>query len=141
VKTTGGKGLHVVAPLVPRADWDECLRFTRDFAQALERAMPQAFTTSVVKRARSGKILLDYLRNGRGNSSVAAYSVRARPGAPVSAPLAWAELERAGRPSFDVRTMLARLKASRADPWRGYFATRQWLPGMKPAARGRRRQA
>jgi bifunctional non-homologous end joining protein LigD len=128
VKTTGGKGLHVVAPLVPRAGWDECLRFTRDFAQALERAMPQAFTTSVVKRTRSGKILLDYLRNGRGNSSVAAYSVRARPGAPVSVPIAWAELEPEAPPRFDVRSIRARLATQRRDPWRDYFRTRQELP-------------
>jgi bifunctional non-homologous end joining protein LigD len=128
VKTTGGKGLHVVAPLVPRADWDECLSFARSFVQQLERAAPRAFTTTVSKAARPGKILLDYLRNARANSSVAAFSVRARPGAPVSAPLAWPELESARQPQFDVRTILARLSQQRVDPWRDYFRARQELP-------------
>jgi bifunctional non-homologous end joining protein LigD len=132
VKTTGGKGLHVVAPLVPRADWDACLTFARDFGRELEKAEPRAFSASVAKAARAGKIFVDYLRNGRGNSSVAAYSVRARQGAPVSAPLTWEELEGRRRPVFDVRTMLTRLRAQAVDPWRDYFETRQWLPGARP---------
>jgi hypothetical protein len=72
VKTTGGKGLHVVVPLVPDADWDETFAFTRAFARLLVREEPKRFIDSVPKHARPGKILVDYLRNNRGNTSVAA---------------------------------------------------------------------
>src|SRR4051812_18029339 len=92
VKTTGGRGLHVVIPVVPAADWSECLAFARAFALALVRRQPAQFTERFAKSGRDDKILVDYLRNNRTNTSVAAYSTRARPDATVSTPLAWSEL-------------------------------------------------
>ena len=128
VKTTGGRGLHVVVPIAPRADWSECLEFARAFALALVRRQPDLFTEQFAKVGRSDKILVDYLRNNRTNTSVAAYSTRAKPDAPVSTPLSWTELSPAKPPGgFTMTTVLRRLAARRADPWRGYAATRQRL--------------
>jgi bifunctional non-homologous end joining protein LigD len=127
VKTTGGKGLHIVVPLVPRASWDDCLSFTRAFARGLERARPELFTASMGKALRRNKIFVDYLRNNRGNSSVAAFSVRARDGAPVSVPLSWDELG-SPLPPLTVRTVPDRLAGLARDPWSGYDEIRQHLP-------------
>ena len=127
-KTTGGRGLHVVVPLVSRADWSECLLFSRRLCEAIERAEPEVYTTEYAKVGRRTKILLDYLRNNRTNTSVAAYSTRARTGAPVSLPIGWNEL----RPgldtlSFTIKTVPQRLRRMRKDPWAGYWTCRQWL--------------
>ena len=98
--------------------------FARGIAADLARRLPDAFTVNSAKAARSGKIYLDYLRNGRGATAVAAYSVRGRPGAPVSVPLSWAEL--GGSPlDLTVRTVPERLAGLRTDPWRGLPASRQ----------------
>ena len=131
-KTTGGRGLHVVVPLVPQADWSECLVFTRGICEALQRADPDTFTTQFAKAGRARKILLDYLRNNRTNTSIAAYSTRARAGATVSVPLTWGEL----RPSLDplrftIRTVPQRLERLAADPWRNYWTCRQKLTAQR----------
>jgi bifunctional non-homologous end joining protein LigD len=129
VKTTGGRGLHVVVPIAPRADWAECLAFARAFALALVRQRPDTFTERFAKAGRSDKILLDYLRNNRTNTSIAAYSPRARPHGPVSVPLTWAELSRLATPDrFTIATVPARLAHARVDPWKAYRSTRQRLP-------------
>ena len=129
VKTTGGRGLHVVVPIVPRADWAECLAFARAFALALVRRRPETFTERFARAGRSGKILVDYLRNNRTNTSIAAYSTRARPGAPVSVPIAWSELSRLASPDrFTIATVPARVARMRIDPWKTYDSTRQRLP-------------
>src|SRR5687768_17048572 len=94
VKTTGGKGLHVVVPIARTLDWSECLAFSRLVSELLARTDPTAYTTSFPKKGRERKILIDYLRNNRTNTSVCAFSPRARPGAAVSMPLAWRELDR-----------------------------------------------
>src|SRR4051794_18980265 len=126
VKTTGGRGLHVVVPIAPRADWSECLEFARAFALALVRRQPELFTEQFAKVGRSDKILVDYLRNNRTNTSVAAYSTRAKPDAPVSTPLSWTELSAAKPPAgFTMATVLRRLSTRRADPWKGYAGARQ----------------
>jgi bifunctional non-homologous end joining protein LigD len=126
VKTTGGKGLHVVAPLSRRQGWPEFKRFARAVSADLARRLPAVFTINPVRAARRGKIYLDYLRNGRGATAVAAYSARARPGAPVSVPLEWRELGPRLRPAaLTVRTVPARLARLRADPWTGLPAVRQ----------------
>ena len=91
-RTTGGKGLHVVAPLVPGADWDSVRAWSRSFAEDMEREFPDRFVASVPKARRKGKILLDWLRNGLGSTAVASFSPRARPGAMVATPLAWREV-------------------------------------------------
>jgi bifunctional non-homologous end joining protein LigD len=129
VKTTGGRGLHVVVPLVPDADWAECLAFARAFALALVRQRPALFTERFAKAGRDDKILLDYLRNNRTNTSIAAYSTRARPHGPVSVPITWTELSRLRTPDrFTVATVPARLSRLRTDPWKAYSSTRQRLP-------------
>jgi bifunctional non-homologous end joining protein LigD len=128
VKTTGGRGLHLVIPLTPRAHWTECLAFAHMLAQALARRHPETFTTQFAKRGRHDKILVDYLRNNRTNTSVAAFSTRARPEAPVSLPMAWTELT-PGRPPdrWTIRTVPLRLARLRTDPWKAYWSTRQTI--------------
>lgn len=126
VKTTGGAGLHVVAPLDPVRDWASCLDFARRVAESIERSDPRAFTTAFAKRGRERKILIDYLRNNRTNTSVAAFSTRARAGAPISMPLSWSAIGR-GRPDFTVANAARRLARRRADPWADYWTCRQRL--------------
>ena len=123
VKTTGGRGLHVVVPIVPHRQWDECLDFARAVASALAASDPSLFTITFAKRGRESKILIDYLRNNRTNTSVCAYSARAREGATVSMPLTWEQLTAKLKPErFTVETVPRR---SGADPWRGYWTARQ----------------
>jgi len=129
VKTTGGRGIHVVVPLTPHADWTECLEFARAFAQALVRRQPALFTERFAKAGRDDKILVDYLRNNRTNTSIAAFSSRARPEAPVSVPLAWGELSDAKTPErFTIASVPGRLTRLRRDPWREYWTARQRIP-------------
>ncbi len=128
VKTTGGRGLHVVAPLQPHADWSACLAFTRALAETIERAAPDEYTTDFAKAGRARKILIDYLRNNRTNTSVAAFSTRARAHAPVSVTLAWSELTASLDPaSFTAVTVPKRLGRLRKDPWAEYWTARQKL--------------
>jgi bifunctional non-homologous end joining protein LigD len=126
VKTTGGKGLHVVVPIQRRIDWDAAKSFCRGVAERLSRGEPKRYITSMSKSRRRGRIFVDYLRNTRGATSVCAYSTRARAGAPVSAPLTWDELSPEIRPDqFDVRTMPERLSSLKHDPWQEFFEVRQ----------------
>ncbi|WP_143827895.1 DNA ligase D [Anaeromyxobacter sp. Fw109-5] len=128
VKTTGGAGLHVVAPLVPERPWSECLAFARGLATTLARHDPSRFTVAYAKAGRERKILLDYLRNNRTNTSIAAFSTRARPAATVAVPLAWDELSpRAPPDRHTLRTVPRRLARLRADPWAGYDRARRSL--------------
>jgi bifunctional non-homologous end joining protein LigD len=126
VKTTGGKGLHVVAPIAP-TDGAACLAFARAVAEELVAGDPRRFTTRVPKPGREARILIDTLRNGRASTAVAAFSLRARPGAPVSIPLDWAELTPRLDPArFTIRTAAAR--ARQPDPWTEAWKARQELP-------------
>lgn len=128
VKTTGGKGLHVVAPLEPALSWEQTFDVSRAIAAALEREVPKAFTTVMSKSERHGKIFLDFLRNNRGSTAVAPYSTRARAGATVAVPLHWDELEKKLDPAaFTMATVPKRLAKLKADPWAaaGYFKLRQ----------------
>ncbi|MGH8741576.1 MAG: DNA ligase D, partial [Burkholderiales bacterium] len=124
LKTTGGKGLHIVAPLEPKLGWGEVKEFTRRIAGMLAEARPDLFTASMSKQRRKGRIFVDYLRNAETASAIAAFSPRARPNAGVSLPLAWEELDAKTdlRARFDVRSVLERL---REDPWADYWTTRQ----------------
>jgi bifunctional non-homologous end joining protein LigD len=118
VKTTGGKGLHVVVPLLPKLGWDEVKAFTKWVADRFVAQSPERFTANQAKRARRGRIYIDYLRNSRGATAIGAYSPRARPGAPVSTPLFWEEVEKEARPEgFTVATVPQRLAALDTDPW------------------------
>ena len=128
VKTTGGRGLHIVVPLTPHADWSQCLEFSRALSERFERADPDLYTTAFAKAGRERKILIDYLRNNRTNTSIAAFSTRARKGAPVSVPLTWEELRDSLNPQgFTVATVPARLARLKSDPWLGYWKCRQKL--------------
>jgi bifunctional non-homologous end joining protein LigD len=126
LKTTGGKGLHVVAPIQPQLGWDEVKEFTRLIAATLARARPELFVDKMAKDRRGGKIYVDYLRNSETASAVAAFSARARPGALVSTPLAWDELGKTDlRGKFDLKAVARRLRGLEDDPWRGYRTTQQ----------------
>lgn len=121
VKTSGGKGLHVVAPLKPKAGWPAVKTFCRDLARSMAADRPDLYVATVNRSKRKGRILIDYLRNQRGATAVAAYSTRARPGAQVSAPITWDDLESGAKPAdFTFLSMPARLKSLRQDPWEGF---------------------
>lgn len=129
VKTTGGKGLHVVVPIVPAAGWDEAKAFCKDMAEAMAADSPTAYTANMAKARRKGRIFVDYLRNGRAATFVAPYSTRARPGAPVAVPITWAELESGLRSDhFTVETLFRRLASLPADPWAGFAEAAAPLP-------------
>jgi bifunctional non-homologous end joining protein LigD len=126
LKSTGGKGLHVVAPLTPKFGWKEIKAFAKAVADGLVAARPDRYTANPLKRTRKDKIFVDYLRNQRGGSAIANFSTRARAGAPVAAPLAWDELKGLKvAAAYDVKTMPLRLKRLKRDPWEGFFTTRQ----------------
>jgi bifunctional non-homologous end joining protein LigD len=124
VKTTGGRGLHVVVPIEPERVVAECLEFARHVSEAIARLDTASYTTTFAKLGRERKILLDYLRNNRTNTSVCAFSPRARPGAPVSMPLDWRELS-ASPDRWTLLTVPRRLHRLRADPWAAYWTSSQ----------------
>ena len=128
LKTTGGKGLHVVVPLQPDAVWDQAKEFSRQVALTLVGEHPKLYTAKLSKSARSGKVFIDYLRNGRGATAVAPYSTRAKPGAPVAMPIDWKELGPKLRPDRYNVTNLAR-HLTEADPWSRYAQVRQSISG------------
>lgn len=128
-KTTGGKGLHVVIPVAPEADWETAKAFTQRLAAQMAKEAPQRFVAKMTKSIRGGRVFIDYLRNGRGATAVAAYSPRARPGAPVSTPLSWEELGGGISPAhFAVANMRRRLLSLDSDPWAGIAKLKQRLP-------------
>ncbi len=127
LKTTGGKGLHVVIPIRPEPEWPVVKQFAHAFALAMEKRDPATYLTKMTKSARAGRIYIDYLRNERGATAVAAYSPRARRGAAVSLPLPWSDLKLAQHPIFrvvDYEQWKARL---RRDPWKELTQTDQRL--------------
>jgi bifunctional non-homologous end joining protein LigD len=126
VKTTGGKGLHVVLPLRRDVAWEELKSFAHAVALIVAENAPEHFTANPLKRERKGRIFVDYLRNGRGATAVAPYSVRARPGAPVAMPIRWDELNRHFKPDrYDLLTVPRLLQARRSDPWAEIGKVRQ----------------
>jgi bifunctional non-homologous end joining protein LigD len=135
VKTTGGKGLHVVVPLRPETGWDALRALGEGIGAELARRAPDRYTVNPLKSARRGRIFVDYLRNVRGATAVAAYSPRARRGAPVSTPLAWSELSGRTRPeTFTVETVPRRLATLGRDPWAGFFTTDQAITSRMASA-------
>ena len=118
LKTTGGKGLHLVVPIRRRNEWPEVKAFTRHVATALEQHFPKRFTTNPSKRARQGRILIDVLRNTRGATAVAAYSTRANANATASVPVSWEELPFIrSSDSMGLQAVLERLAEAEQDPW------------------------
>jgi len=142
IKTTGGKGVHVIAPLEPVATWDEVKPWTRTIAEAMVADSPDRYVSKMSKKLRAGHIFVDYLRNGRGATAVAAYSTRSRPGAPVSTPLSWDELGPDVRGAhFRVDNLQARLAHLKADPWSGFFKIKQRMPISQSRKTNRARRA
>jgi bifunctional non-homologous end joining protein LigD len=137
VKTTGGRGLHVVVPLAP-IDWARGLAFSRVVAEFIAAENPRRYTTALAKSGREDKILIDYLRNNRAHTAVATYSTRARPGAPVSVPIAWDELgPKLWSDRYTVVNLPRRLAAQREDPWPRFFSLRQRIdPALLGATPG-----
>jgi bifunctional non-homologous end joining protein LigD len=114
--------------LNPGCDWALTKRFAKGFAEALSQSEPQRFLATASKSLRNKRIFVDYLRNGRGATAVASYSLRARPGAPVALPIAWNELAKLKRAdSFTMKTVPAKLKRRRKDPWEGIENVKQNL--------------
>ncbi len=131
-RVTGGKGVHVVAPLAPRATWDVAKGFTHELALALTRTAPDDFIDVMTKAKRRGKIFVDYLRNGRGATAVASYSLRNKAAATVAMPVSWDELRKLpGADAFDLRTALKHLARRKRDPWEGIDDLRQALPRIR----------
>jgi bifunctional non-homologous end joining protein LigD len=122
VRTTGGKGAHVVVPIARRTSWEDLKSFARAIADALVREQPERYIAQSSKQKRAGRIFIDYLRNDRGATAVASFSTRARPGATVATPLAWDELSASLRPQqFTTVTVPERLRKLHDDPWQGFF--------------------
>ena len=126
VRTTGGKGLHIVAPITRTVSWQQLKAFARALSNALESDAPKRFIAKASKSARAGKIYVDYLRNEQGATAIASYSTRARAGATVATPLRWNEIRADLDPkSFNVGSIPGRLTRQKGDPWEGFFELRQ----------------
>jgi bifunctional non-homologous end joining protein LigD len=128
LRTTGGKGLHVVIPLNPGCPWQQVKDFSHAIASTMATAYPDEFVDTASKAKRTGKIFVDYLRNSRGATAIASYSLRARKGAPVATPLRWEELAKIDRgDAFNIHTLPKRLARLRKDPWEGIDTIEQSL--------------
>ena len=130
LKTTGGKGLHVVVPIERRFGWPAIKAFTKAVAESMAHDDPTRFLANMSKAARKGRIFVDYLRNDLTSTAVSVFAVRARPGAGVSTPLFWSELKPSLKPSaFNLHTVSQRLQKQKTDPWAEYFEVKQ---GIRP---------
>ena len=135
VKTSGGKGLHVIVPLARRATWEALKLYSRKLAMEVARQDPERYIATMSKEKRKGKILIDYLRNGFGSTCITAYGTRARSGAPVSTPVRWDELSSLPGPeAYTLNSLPRRLATLREDPWKGFFDLRQSLPSSATAS-------
>lgn len=129
---TGGKGVHVIAPLTPRAEWPEVKEFARGLAQAVGQSDPEHFTAALSKAQRKGRIFVDYLRNQRGATAIMPYSARARPGASVAAPISWKEMKAIDMPShFHVTDAAKLVKRAGSKALSGWGRADQRLPNLK----------
>ncbi len=136
LKTTGGKGLHVVVPLNAKYDWATVKQFAHTFALSIEKRRPELYLSKMSKAARKGRIFIDYLRNQRGATAIAPYSPRARDGATVALPLSWSDLERPERPIFRVARFDEWKHRLTRDPWKHFLETRRVLgPTLLKAAK------
>jgi bifunctional non-homologous end joining protein LigD len=139
-KTSGGKGFHVVVPLTRRQGWDEVKAFSQAVARHMARVVPQRFSAVSGPKNRVGKIFVDYLRNSRGASTVAPFSVRARSGMAVSMPVSWDEVKTVTRgDEWTMQKALARQRTLGADAWDGYWRTRQGITAAMRRAVGMKR--
>lgn len=128
LQASGGKGLHLVVPVKPKWGWDDMKAFTQGISEAHAADDPKNLTTNMSKAKRRGKVFIDYLRNGRGNTSIARYSTRARENATVATPMRWDELTPGATANrYTVNNLRRRLSALKADPWEGYEDTRNTI--------------
>lgn len=128
VKTTGGKGLHIVVPIKPEYHWAAVKKFAHGFVQTLEKLQPKVYVSTMSKAKRKGKIFVDYLRNQRAATAICAYSSRARMHAPVATPLAWEELSTQKEDnSYTIKTIRKRLYHLKEDPWNDFWQIKQSL--------------
>jgi bifunctional non-homologous end joining protein LigD len=134
VKTTGGKGLHVVVPLRPEAYWDTVKGFTQAIAQALEARDPERYVATMSKAKRKNRIFVDYLRNGQGATAIVPYSPRTRPGMTVAMPVQWRDLRRVDPREFTVGSVPQYLARRRSDPWKDFLSSPQRLPDLDAGA-------
>ena len=125
LKTSGGKGYHVVVPLKPSADWERFRDFAKQVAEVMENKWPERYTSNVRKANRKGKIFIDWIRNARGATSIAPYSLRAREGAKVSMPISWDELYTVAPNGIGMEDALLRIEGN--DPWEDFFKNNQML--------------
>nr|WP_230400053.1 DNA ligase D [Novisyntrophococcus fermenticellae] len=125
LKTSGGKGYHVVVPFQPGADWETFYGFAKQVAIVMEQKWPDRYTSNVRKAKRKNRIFIDWIRNGRGATSVAPYSIRAREGAKVSMPIQWGELDNIAPDGIDMNEALRRITGE--DPWKDFFQNNQML--------------
>lgn len=129
VRLSGGKGVHVVVPIAPGPSWDEVRAFADGLADTMAAKAPDRYVATMSKAKRPGRIFIDWLRNARGATSVASWSLRARKGAPVAVPIRWDDLGRvAGPAAFDLEAARRRAARLRKDPWEGFDALAQALP-------------
>jgi bifunctional non-homologous end joining protein LigD len=136
-RTTGGKGLHVVAPLGRRNTWDELKAFAKAVADAIVRDDPKHYIATMSKTKRRGRIFVDYLRNQRGATAIASYSTRSRPGATVATPLAWSEVTaRLDPKKLTVKSLPGRLAKRNSDPWAKFFSLKQSITTKMSTASG-----
>src|SRR5690606_5066213 len=128
-RLSGGKGIHVCVPIRPGPSWDAAKDFSEAVARGLAEEFPGRYVATASKQARRGRIFIDWLRNGRGATSVASWVLRARPGAPVAMPLRWDELGRTrSGGDYDLAKARRRAASLRSDPWQGFAGSRQRLP-------------
>jgi bifunctional non-homologous end joining protein LigD len=134
VKTTGGKGLHVVAPIEPSSAWREVKRFAKGVSAEMAADSPDRYLTKISKAERAGRIFIDYLRNDPTSTAVAPYSTRSRAGAPVAMPIRWDQVKTGLDPcDYTVATVPALLRRQRSDPWAAMLEVKQFLPDLPRA--------
>lgn len=129
LKTSGGKGYHIVLPFKPSADWDAFRDFAKKVAQAMEYNWQELYTSNVRKEKRKGKIYIDWVRNGRGATSICPYSLRARKGLSASMPILWEELDSIAPNTFNMHNALEQIK--KENPWKDFFTVKQRLKSFK----------
>lgn len=125
LKISGGKGYHLVVPFKPSVNWDQFYDFAKNVSKAMELNWPDRYTSNIRKDSRKGKIFIDWERNGRGSTTIAPYSVRAKEGATISMPISWEELDKIAPNEIDIKKALKRLEKS--DPWKNFFKVNQRL--------------
>lgn len=134
VKTTGGKGLHVVVPVEPTSEWREVKSFAKGLSAEMAADSPERYLTKISKAERAGRIFIDYLRNDPTSTAVAPYSTRSRAGAPVATPIRWEQVKAGLDPcDYTVATVPGLIRRQRADPWAEMLEVRQQLPDLPRA--------